>query len=239
MEIFGEQGKPASDHTNLTVEQHHKTKGENIMPEHSSSSSTTAKTALGFGIAGTAGVILDFAKDHLGKKKDEHHERGGAVNWREMELIRESSRDGDKIAKMEAERYADHAINKAVERLEGKIAKVDDAVDFINEKFTRGHHELAAKYGELHSLVGFESERRKCGDEKLHTYVDSNFIRADKVLDKKHINYGIAPCTNFNTCSCGCDHGEKPRGGKAALLADLISDGAITGTLTLGAATSA
>jgi hypothetical protein len=197
-----------------------------------------AKAALATAIPAAALAGLDLLNDRRGYGGGRHeHEGDRAVNRYELGLVREIGAKSEENAMLKAERYTDHAIGCAVEKLEAKIEKAADkaeaATNFINEKFTKGYGELAAKYGELCGEIAMESERRKCGDKELFTYIDGNYIKADKRLSHRHIDHEL-PCPGRSYREpCG----GKQRG-KGGVLADLIEDGSITGTITLGAATS-
>ncbi|MCL1823188.1 MAG: hypothetical protein FWG44_03200 [Oscillospiraceae bacterium] len=62
------------------------------------------------------------------------------------------------------------------------------------------------------------------------TYVTSNYIPAEKYLSHEKINYNI-PCPGIKE-NCGKDKG------KSGALAELIESGLLTGTLTVGTATT-
>lgn len=214
------------------------------IPTMKTGSSGVAKAALATAIPAAALSVLDWVKEHKGghnnavtsgsqtndimaafalaQAMNSHyghgeHREDRHVNRYEMDLIRETTCKDTEIAELKAEKYADNKIACAVEKLTVKIEKVEEntekSINFINEKFSDGFSKLAAKYGEL----------------KID--MDSNFIRADKVLDKKHINYGL-PCPGM-----GYKPDEGRRNHREQTLAELIESGSITGTLTLGAAT--
>jgi len=208
-----------------------KQKEEKTMPKHASG---VATGALVTGITGTVLAGGEILKDVL---KDRREHGGGCADDRyvtrpEVGLIRENNALLSENATLRAEKYADNKIACAVEKLEAKIerleCKVDKTADFLNNKITSGYEDLAAKFGDLKTGLVMECEKRACGDKELLTFIEGNYIKADKVLDVKHINHGI---------SCpGMKRDDKCREND---LLELLKQLNLTGTLTLGTTTTA
>lgn len=119
---------------------------------------------------------------------------GGYVTEKEMCLIRENSSQGAVIAQLTAEKYTDNQISLALAPVYGELSKQKDDICDIK------------------AALAMEIERRSCGDENLLTYVNGNFIKAEKSLNSCHINYhGVKPVIrpNDDCCECGCNHGER------------------------------
>ena len=204
---------------------------------------SSGEAALATAIPAAALAGLDFIKDHYGggeRRGGGGHHGGGHhgeryVTEREMCLIRENGEQGNEIAKLKSEKYTDAKIEKLCDKLTAKIERVEEkaeaANNFLNEKFSKGYNELASKYGELNSALTMEVERRKCGDKEILCYVDGNFVKAKKYIDGRDIK----ACGCELSCNCNCRKGEG--GGKGSLIADLIAEGSVNGTLTFGAAT--
>ena len=100
---------------------------------------------------------------------------GGYVSEKELGLVREIGSKDAAIAKLESEKYADNRVAL-----------------------------LIAEIGEMKANLAMESERRSCGDINLRTYVDGNYIKAEKTLNSREINYhGCEPVIRpVHDCCC-------------------------------------
>lgn len=110
----------------------------------------------------------------------------GYVTEKEMCLIRENGAQGSTIARLEAEKYTDAHIVAALGPVYGELAKQNGEIC------------------DLKAAMAMETERRACGDERLLTYVDGNFVKAEKSINSRHINYhGCEPVIRPKHCCCG------------------------------------
>ena len=138
-------------------------------------SSGVAKTALGLGIGALGLQTLGGGLPMLnGGSPVAFSGGGGYVTGRDLGLVHELSSKDATIAKLEAEKYTDNRVTL-----------------------------LVAELGQLKADLAMETERRACGDRNLQTYVDGNYIKAEKSLNSRDINYhGCRPVIEPVHCCC-------------------------------------
>lgn len=117
---------------------------------------------------------------------------GGAcgcyVTEKEMKLIRESSEKDAEIAQLRSEKYADSQITMSLAPVYAELGKQKDEIC------------------DLKAAIGMETERRACGDEKLLEYVKGNYIKAEKMINGRDVNYhGCKPVIRLDRDDCCCE----------------------------------
>lgn len=178
-------------------------------------SSTTSKAALGLGIAGTAlgvgalgggGVLGNlFAPRQVGfgygapvapvasvdiNGFPVYAGYSGCcgnqhVTEKEMGLIRELEKTGNENSVLRAEKYT-------TEQISLSLAPVYGMLNQQNQEIC-----------DLKAGLAMETERRACGDEKLLEYVKGNYIKAEKSINSKTINYhACKPVIEIDDCCC-------------------------------------
>jgi hypothetical protein len=134
----------------------------------------------------------------------------GLGGGRHDDLYRENVRQADIIARLEAEKYADAKVERLADKMECKIERLEARIDGVKDGLTS-----------LRGAVELEAVVRKADDEALRCFIVGNYLPA-----KKHID-----ADDVMRKGSGC-------GERRNILQDLITDGSLTGTLTIGAATS-
>ena len=175
-------------------------------------SSTTSKAALGFGVAGTALALLNGGANVLGGLNPiaparyaappvvpaafggtvdinyapggAYYHGGGYVTEKEMCIYRELDKSQNENAVLRAEKYTNEQINASLHPVYAMLSDQKQEICDLKADYT------------------MESERRACGDERLLTYIDGNYIKAEKSINGRSVNYHA--CRPVITMDCGC-----------------------------------
>ncbi len=185
---------------------------------HKTGSSGTAKTALGLAI-GAGAVALSNASNNCNRGCNSGGLLGNLfgggcnndcyVDEKEFAWAQAFNASEAKLAKVEAERYADSVGLGVYEQLVAEAKAVrqeqNDGFRTLFEEIRNQDKEIALTQSDLRCLsvvnqkeheaivdgyksgIQLEAERRACGDERLKCYVDATFIPGSLKLDADDI----------------------------------------------------
>jgi|GEM_PF-7103603 hypothetical protein len=191
-------------------------------------SSTTSKAALGFGVAGTALALMNGGANILGginpiapvryaappvapgafygggaavdlniAPGGVYYHNGGYVTEKEMHIYRELDKSQNENAVLRSEKYTTEHVSAALAPVYFELKKQGDEIC------------------DLKTAYALETERRACGDERLLEYVNGNYIKAEKSINGRSINYhGCRPVITTDCCCC-CNGAPVTTGGDA------------------------
>lgn len=148
-----------------------------------------AGTALGLNLlganTGTGGGILTTLSGAPAAATN-----GGYATQRDLGYVQQLSSKDAEISKLQGEKYADQQI----------VASLGPVYTMLNNQST--------EICNLKMGLAMETERRECGDRNLRTFVEGNYIPAEKALNSNAIDWHgvkavLQPVDNCNPCGCG------------------------------------
>jgi hypothetical protein len=226
--------------------------------EHKHHQTSNAALPLGIigTVAGGAALIKEFTHGEFGgrrEKRDDHHGRRHEehfVSKYEVDLIQKNNHQGDELSYYKSKDYTQGAIERSNSKLEARLERLEDClngkVERVNDKVDKVDRHLSEAVIRLDGKVNLNAERAEAGlalnseralaaiketngrIDGVKGWVECNFIKADKVLDYKHIRL---PQPDVDTAFLAPDvavkrDGDHPTRGEQ--LVKLIEEGLIT-----------
>ena len=142
-----------------------------------------ANTALGFGIAGTAGALLNGGLGNLfGGWQNGGCSENTPVTRYELDREGQLAAKDSEIALLKANTYNDQKMREMYAYIDGQLKDVRNGLaaqavhnQKTEDSFTLARQDIACVEERLNEKIKMEAERRCCGDNSIVTYANATF----------------------------------------------------------------
>lgn len=142
-----------------------------------------ANTALGFGIAGTAGMLLNGGLGNLfGGWQNGGCSENTPVTRYELDREGQLAAKDSEIALLKANTYNDQKMLEMYAYIDGQLKDVRNGLaaqavhnQKTEDSFTLARQDIACVEERLNEKIKMEAERRCCGDNSIVTYANATF----------------------------------------------------------------
>lgn len=141
-----------------------------------------ANTALGFGIAGTVGALMNGAGNLLGGWRNGGCSENTPVTRYDLNREEQLAAKDSEIALLKANTYNDQKMLEVYAYIDGQLKDIRNGLaaqavhnQKTEDSFTLARQDIACVEERLNEKIKMEAERRCCGDNSIVTYANATF----------------------------------------------------------------